>query len=318
MNKKILISIIAGLIIIAGVGAYFVLSKYSTQNSKLKTVSKIIEGSSSPTNIKDGSKLIETNGSPDFKLVETRNNLEIYHKLEKGVNCYIVKPKGNGPFPAFVLNHGGYGSAELFSIGTSNKKTQNFVETGNGIFLAEKGYVSIACDYTHKDLDKKKISEFNENERPGASEENIKRALNAIEILKNINYVNKSNIFMLGNSMGGFLTVGVAQKSKDLKAAIVIVAGIKDGNPVAPGDKMIEMISAPEELVKDISCPILMLNGDIDDKVNIKYPKHLKNLLDINGKTSKLIIYPNVGNDLLRAQKEIVYSEVFKFINEEK
>jgi dienelactone hydrolase len=237
---------------------------------------------------------------------EVREDVEIYHyTLSNGetmMNGYIMKPEGDGPFPAVVVNHGGGGSARSFGI-------------PNGMIFAKRGYVAIACDYTHKDwFTKMKEEGWEEGWGPGASEENIARALKNIEILKSLDYVDDNKIAILGNSMGGFLTVGVAQRTNDLKAAIVVVAGIKDGNPQTPADEIIEIISPPENLVKEISCPMLILAAKDDRTVDLKYPRHLKELLDEYNKTAKLIIYSNVGHDLIRVRRDEVYKDIFSFL----
>jgi len=237
---------------------------------------------------------------------ETELGLELYHYNlpigDRSINGYIIKPEGRGLFPAVVVNHGGYASSSNFGIGV-------------GKVLAKKGYVAIACDYTHKELKRYGLRGPRIGWGAGASEENIFRALKNIEILKGLEYVDRNKILMLGNSMGGFLTVGVIQKSVSIKAAVIIVAGIKNGNPQNSADRAIEVISPPEELVGDISCPLLLLNGADDEKVNIKYPKHFKSLLNRYNKKSQLIIYPGVGHDLLRRNQTEVFEEIFNFFD---
>ena len=238
---------------------------------------------------------------------DTEAGVELYHYNlpidDRSINGYLIKPEGKGPFPGVVVNHGGYSSSSNFGIDI-------------GKIFAQKGYVAIACDYTHKELRKYGIRGPRAGWEAGASRENIFRALKNIDILKSLEYVDKNKILMLGNSMGGFLTLGVVQKSDSIKAAVIIVAGIKNGNPQNSADRVIEAISPPEDLVDDISCPLLLLNGENDEKVDIKYPKHLKSLLDRYKKRSRLIIYPGVGHDLLRRYQNDTFKEIFDFFDE--
>ena len=79
--------------------------------------------------------------APRIEKTQDRRSYEQY-ALEMTVGGekvagFLLRPKGPGPFPALIGNHGGLGSAEQFL---------QFV----GSAFAQKGFVVICCDLGHK------------------------------------------------------------------------------------------------------------------------------------------------------------------------
>src|SRR5262249_55412366 len=132
-----------------------------------------------------------------------------------------------GPFPAVLISHGMGSNAEQF--GTA--KAKDFVKWG---------FVCIAPDYTHSDAkgDRKTF---------GASEENLRRAKKCLDILAALPEVDPKKICAYGNSMGAFLTIGLAgEEPKRLVAAAVTAGGVNtvSGFP-APSKDQAAKIKTP-------------------------------------------------------------------------
>lgn len=117
----------------------------------------------------------------------------------------LVTPEGQGPLPAVIISHGLGASGEQFG----RPKAREFVKWG---------FVCIAPDYAHSNPrgDRKDF---------GASAENIRRAKKCLDILESLPIVDSKRICAYGNSMGAFLTIGLAAEYPDRLAAAAITAG---------------------------------------------------------------------------------------------
>src|SRR5690606_24658580 len=118
----------------------------------------------------------------------------------------LVRPPGKGPFPAILINHGMGSNAEQFGM----MKAREFVKWG---------FVCIATDLAHgragANADR---SDF------GASPENLRRARACLAILRALPEVDAKRVCAYGNSMGAFLTIGLAAEFPEEIAAAAITA----------------------------------------------------------------------------------------------
>ena len=123
-------------------------------------------------------------------------------------------PKGKGPFPALILNHG-YINTRYYTTGRGLKREQDY--------LARHGYVVLHSDYrNHAGSDKDAENEV--NLRMGYLED----VINAVYAIKNSNYgfIDKENIGMLGHSLGGGIALSIMVTKPDLVKAYVVFAPI--------------------------------------------------------------------------------------------
>jgi dienelactone hydrolase len=191
----------------------------------------------------------------------------------------MLKPAGEGPFPAVLLSHGLGGSAQVMM------RTR-------GEELVKKGFVCIATDYTHAGdgggkADRSKI-DFSQ---AGARPENIRRGLACLEILRQQPFVDPKRVALYGHSLGAFLTIALAAAAPDRVAAAAITAGgvVQEGVAAA----------APSEAVaKKIRAPFLMLHGTADTTVPPERSERLKRILDKNGVTNERRLFEGVGHGL--------------------
>jgi len=212
---------------------------------------------------------------PGFKLDGDRWTTSDAPRSLKGI---LLKPAGNGPFPALLISHGMGGSAETFS----RRKAQDFVKWG---------FVCVATDYTHVD-GKGDRKEF------GASAENIARAKVCLDLLAGLPYVDAKRVAAYGNSMGAFLTIGLAAALPDRIAAAAITAG--GVNPV-PG-----FPAPPVDDVAKIRAPFLILHGSADTTVPPERSLLLKEALDRIPVANERKIFDGVGHNLHQEKAEEV------------
>jgi len=233
-------------------------------------------------------------GKTNADIVKDRDEggVEIYRfsipddALVKG---YIIKPTGNGPFPGVLISHGAGNSASKFGV--------EF-----GLFFADNGFVGIACDYTHRGEGGK--SSIQRSKQPGfgfgASQENLRRALKVLEILKGLDYVDRDRIAAYGNSMGAFLTAGfVAQGEavREIKVAAITAGGIEyAGLEGHSKGKIIQPAAIDEKEAARIHCPMLLIHGARDPNVPPECSTHLREVLERNGKTAVAKVYEGQGH----------------------
>jgi len=214
---------------------------------------------------------------PGFKVEGDRWTYSEGARTFKGI---LLQPEGKGPFPGLLVSHGMGGSAETFS----RRKAQEFVKWG---------FVCVAPDYTHVD-NKGDRKEF------GSSPENLARARLCLDLLASLPSVDPKKLGAYGNSMGAFVTIGLAASVPDRLSAAVITAG---------GVNSVSGFPAPsvEEAVK-IRTPFLILHGSTDTTVPPERSASLKEILDKNKVVEERKVFDGVGHNLHQEKADEVYA----------
>src|SRR5262245_30310290 len=186
------------------------------------------------------------------------------------VSGILLKPAGKGPFPAVLVSHGMGSSAEQF--GTA--KAREFVKWG---------FVCIAPDYTHADPrgDRKTF---------GASDENLRRARKCLDILQSLPEVDRKRLCAYGNSMGAFVTVGLAAEEPTRVAAAAITAG---------GVNTVSGFPSPSrDRAARIKTPLCIFHGTADTTVPPERSALLEEVLKGQKVPCERHLYEGVGHDL--------------------
>ena len=230
--------------------------------------------------------LVTANAEPKplegFRLEGTRWTYEGDGLKMSGI---LLKPEGDGPFPAVLISHGKGGRAEGFG-------------ESHGRVLVGYGLVCIAPTYTHA------AGEVGGPRTDGASTENIKRARKCLDILENLPYVDKHRLGAYGHSMGGFVTIGLAAVEPRLKAAAITGSGISPQ----------EGYAAPSAAqAGKIRIPFLMMHGEADNTVRPSQSAALKEVLDGNKVPTEYHTYPGEGHPIDRTQGTEVHALIRKW-----
>jgi dipeptidyl aminopeptidase/acylaminoacyl peptidase len=220
-------------------------------------------------------------------------------------------PKGSGPFPLLLLNHG-HIDTDIYTNGRGLKREQDY--------LARRGYVVLHSDYrNHAESDDDPNSEV--RFRLGYTEDVI-NAINALHAAK-LPYIDMEKIGMLGHSMGGGVTLNTLVVRPALVDAAVLFAPvsanyqrnyerwIKNESPV--GQKIIELYGTPEkspEFWQGISAknyfdriitPIQNHHGTVDESVEIKWSEELQTWLGAANKDLEYYIYQDEPHEFIEA-----------------
>jgi uncharacterized protein len=210
-------------------------------------------------------------------------------------------PKGSGPFPILILNHG-YIDPEIYTIGRGLKREQDY--------LARQGFIVLHPDYrNHAQSDSDPNVEL--NLRLGYIEDSI----NAVLAIQNSNlpYVDREKIGMMGHSMGGGVTQGVLVIKPDLVDAAVLYAPVSSDyrdnfrrwlvTRTEVADKITKSYGSPESNSKfwdgisprtyfdQVNAPVEIHHGTSDSSVPYEWSVRLEKELKDKDKQATLYTY---------------------------
>ena len=246
---------------------------------------------------------------PGFKLEGSKWT---YNDGQLSMEGILIKPDGNGPFPAILISHGMGGNAAGFGA----MKAAEFVKWG---------FVCIAPNYTHagpvvgrgprgasaaqsqkKSGDRQKAvaasgkaqdASGNNPAGPGASDENLRRASKCLDVLASLSYVDSKRLAAYGNSMGAFITAALSAKEAGrLKATAITAGGIWS-----------RAGTAAEEQVNAARVPMCILHGGSDTTVPPDSSARLKAVLDRNQVPNERHVFEGVGHNLHQQKADEVY-----------
>jgi dipeptidyl aminopeptidase/acylaminoacyl peptidase len=216
------------------------------------------------------------------------------------VSGVLLRPRGKGPFPAVVLNHG-YIEPSIYVNGQGLMREQDY--------LARAGFVVLHTDYRgHASSDP--ASDRVRESRLGYTRD----AINAVQSVKKEAYVDPDRVAMLGRSMGGGVTYNALVAKPGLVRAAVVFAPVSSdfvdnfnrwtvaerpdaaeatyrryGRP-AERPEFYRGLSARTYFDR-ITEPVLIHHGTLDDSCPIAWSRTTQRLLQRAGVDSRLEVY---------------------------
>jgi dipeptidyl aminopeptidase/acylaminoacyl peptidase len=228
-----------------------------------------------------------------------------YRSGELTISGILNVPRGDGPFPALVLNHG-YIDPDVYTNGRGLKREQDY--------LARHGYVVLHTDYrNHAQSDDDPNAEL--NLRLGYTED----VVNAVLALRTsgLAAVDPDRIGLLGRSMGGGVTYNVLVAQPGLVDAAVVYAPVSsdavdnfdrwirgDPDDDTLADEIVAAYGSPEDnaafwrnvspltFFDRVSEPILVHHGTADQSCPIEWSQSTVTRLRSLGKDAELLTYP--------------------------
>ncbi|MEX0649476.1 MAG: alpha/beta fold hydrolase [Candidatus Andersenbacteria bacterium] len=260
------------------------------------------------SNFTVGSVLAETSSYTRYYITYTSGDLKI-----SGI---MNVPKGEGPFPLLLLNHG-YIDPAVYTNGRGLRREQDY--------LAREGYVVVHSDYrNHADSDKDPATE--ERFRLGYAED----VINAIHAIRaaNLPYVDAERVGLLGHSMGGGVSWVIAVTQPDLVDAIVLFAPVsadaRDNfekwtkSRPAVAQTIIERHGSAEEnpdfwddispqtFFNQIQTPLMIHHGTADDSVPLEWSERSVEKLKAAGKDQIFHVYPGEPHEFAVAWPQVM------------
>ena len=189
----------------------------------------------------------------------------------------LLKPRGQGPFPAVILSHGGFQNALTMVAPAAEMVTW--------------GLVGIATNYTHATDTGAPLGSPGTAGDRGADQSNVLRARKVLEILSSLGYVDMNRVAAFGISNGGFVTTAtVATYPSAFRVAAHAAAGVQDPATGSPE-------SAPSaSLAAGVRIPYSLHHGDPDTTNPLSSDQRLASILEANGVPYELWVYPGAGH----------------------
>ena len=216
-------------------------------------------------------------------------------------------PKGNGPFPVLIANHG-YIDPAIYTNGRGLRREHDF--------FASRGYIVLHPDYrNHAQSDKDQNVEA--NIRLGYIED----VINSIYALKaaQLPYADTDRIAMIGHSMGGGIAQAVMVTQPDLVDAYMLYAPVSTDTresywrwTKARPDAIAQIDAAygspeknpefwknvsPINFLSQVKSPIMINHGENDADVPIEWSERTTKALEDAGKTVIFHRYPGEGHE---------------------
>jgi dienelactone hydrolase len=192
----------------------------------------------------------------------------------------LLKPAGNGPFPAVVLSHGSDGSAA-------------FLASLIAPTMVQWGLVCIGVNYTH--ASGVPLGSPGTTADVGASQANVLRAHMTHELLRRLGYVDMSRVAHHGHSLGAYVGVAtIAAYPSDYRVASHTGGGVRPAFIVSGPAPTVSQGSA-------ISVPYQMHHGDADTEVPLSYDQRLDSVLTTRHVEHELIVYPGADHLAVRS-----------------
>ncbi|WP_435746285.1 alpha/beta hydrolase family protein [Nocardioides sp. SYSU DS0663] len=221
------------------------------------------------------------------------------------VSGELLVPRGRGPFPAVVLNHG-YIDPAIYTLGRGLSREQEW--------LASNGFVVLHTDYRgHAGSDP--VSDVGRETRLVYTRD----AIGAVKALEREPYVDGDRLAMLGRSMGGGVTYNALVAEPGLVDAAVVFASVSsrfvdnlrqftEPNRPDGARAFYDRFGTPSEspafyrglssraYFDRITEPVLLLHGTADDTCPIAWSRETHRLMEEAGVDAQLQVYEGEGH----------------------
>ncbi|MGH7874423.1 MAG: dienelactone hydrolase family protein [Candidatus Binatia bacterium] len=194
-------------------------------------------------------------------------------KYGQGISALRALPKAKGKRPAVIILHERYGI---------DQHTKDLT-----VKLAQAGFVGFAPDLFHRFTGDRKAV-LSGAQRVDLSDDGALEDLNgAVGYLKKLPSVDSERIGIIGVCQTGRQPILLAAQRSDIAAAVVLYGAIGgrewQGNSLRP--------TAIEELIAQLTCPVLGIFGEADHIISIDDVVRFRNCLEKARKSCHVRIY---------------------------
>jgi len=232
----------------------------------------------------------------------TRYNIR-YQSEGQSVTGYLVVPKGSGPFPAIVMNHG-YFLQERYTQGQGTVKEADY--------LAERGYVVAVPNfrsYAGSDAGKDGGGHFGVDW--------VYDSLNLMAAVRRLQVVDAARVGVWGHSTGGLNALQAAVTRPDIRAVVVVstmspdmvqtLGFLRNWRPWV-ADGVVRKFGAPDKApqnwasispinyLAETRAPIQIHHGLADEEVTPRFSEQLWAAMQAAGVAGEYYTYPGADH----------------------
>ena len=192
----------------------------------------------------------------------------------------FFKPRGTGPFPMVLLNHG------------LGKNAKSYGRQLGRIFLSW-GYAVVSVNFTHAAHVPCGLPGPCQSIQFGASQANLARLKKTFELMTALPFIDSNRVVAFGHGRGAFVTTAfAAQMGGRLRAAAHTAGGVVPNKMkgVAPGDSVALKINIPYQIH----------HGSADLSTPLSYARRLDSLLEKRKIPHAYYKYKKIGNSEMR------------------
>jgi carboxymethylenebutenolidase len=239
---------------------------------------------------------LATADSPSGGATET----VVLHNGSITLHALVFRPRGSGPFPAILFNHGSGPTAEsLKRLGAYERNAE-----GLGPLFARHGYLFLylfrrgvgpssdqgpsAADLMNRESAAHGQDARNTLQLRLLEDREMTDARAALSFLRTLPEVSARNIGVVGHSFGGSLTILMAEREPDLRAIVVFSAA---GYSFDRSPELRQRLLAA---LPHISAPVFFIHAENDYSLSSGKALDLK-LMQL-GKMHELKVYPPIGH----------------------
>jgi dienelactone hydrolase len=211
----------------------------------------------------------------------------------------LGRPNGNGPFPAYIQNHGYMTIQEASSNPWTRITKDSLPDT-----LARNGYVVLVLARRGYKGSEGAASTYTQSQTSGGysgrraaevmhgAEEEAGDVIAALEYLLTLPYVDKDRVGVGGVSLGGLVSVIAAARDPRFKALISMAGGYRQSGQGGVDEAWGPLQGVWENAARRIQVPVLILWSKNDMLLELDVGRELEKDLRRAGKRVEMTVYP--------------------------
>jgi len=190
-----------------------------------------------------------------------------YQSGEVGIRGIQCRPENDFTYPGIIVFHGMEGFQAHHEYFSQE--------------IAREGYVVFTPQWFGGEVGRKDPSQIE-----------LSDIFSMVSYLRDLEYVDKTRIGLVGFSLGAALSLVIAFYDKNIKTAVLYYPPADLGRI----GKFFARIKIEANFIENISCPLLIIQGDSDHFIPIESACKLFQYLKIHNKLCEMSTYPGVGH----------------------